>query len=110
MCPGCGEIFASKAELKEHRKEAHGLLTPMGKSSLGASLVALGLRVYLGSVMIIHGYPKLTSRKKQTKQAMKGIGVPEPLTTMASLLEVVGGAALIAGFLVPVVSSLFAAE
>jgi len=110
LCPGCNRRFPTARELRYHRKEAHGMITPVGRSRLGASFASLGLRAFLGTVMMMHGLPKLTTRKEQTIQGMQRLGVPKPATLSASLLEVVGGASLLAGFLVPVVSSLFAAE
>ncbi len=59
--------------------------------------------------MIMHGLPKV-KHQEETVEHMKKLGVPKEATVSASLLEVAGGAALLAGFMVPVVSSLFAAE
>jgi putative oxidoreductase len=86
------------------------LITPVGRSSLSGSIASLALRGFLGTVMIMHGAPKLTKHKEKTVQSMEKLGVPKEATISASLLEVAGGAALLAGFMVPVVSSLFAAE
>jgi uncharacterized membrane protein YphA (DoxX/SURF4 family) len=109
-CPGCGETFSSREELREHRKQNHGRLSPLGKSSIGASLVSLALRLYMGSVMMMHGFPKLTSKRKEVIEGMQSLGVPPALTIATALLEFIGGIFLLVGFLVPLVSSLFAAE
>lgn len=109
-CPVCGQTFYLREDLNSHKAEAHGLITPLGRSALGASLVALGLRIYLGTVMVMHGLPKLTKRRNETQSAMAKMGVPKQLTFLTSLLELIGGIFLIMGFLVPIVSSLFAAE
>ena len=109
-CSACGQLLASKEELRTHRREAHGMITPLGRSSLGASIASLALRGFLGTVMILHGIPKLGKARKQTIEHMEKVGVSKEATTATSLLEVIGGASLIVGFMVPVVSSLFAAE
>lgn len=110
VCPACGYVASSKQDLSEHRKSTHGRLTPIGRSSLASSIASLALRGFLGTTMIMHGAPKLGKKKEQTVEGMQKIGVPKGVTISASLLEVVGGASLLAGFMVPVVSSLFAAE
>lgn len=109
-CRICGERFSTKGELRNHRKESHGLITPLGRSPLGASVASLALRGFLGTTMIMHGLPKLAERKERTIAGMEKLGVPKEATVAASLLEVGGGAALVVGLFVPVVSSLFAAE
>jgi uncharacterized membrane protein YphA (DoxX/SURF4 family) len=109
-CRACGIGFYNEADLEKHVQRRHGKLTPLGKSSFAASVVALGLRVYLGSVMVMHGIPKLTTKKEHAIRAMEGLGVPSALTLMTALLEFVGGISLILGFLVPVVSTLFVGE
>lgn len=109
-CKVCGYVAATKDELKTHSKESHGRITPIGRSSLASSVASLSLRGFLGSVMILHGLPKLGDKKEETIENMESIGVPKEATISSSLLEVVGGASLLAGFMVPVVSSLFAVE
>ena len=109
-CKACGHLAASKEELSDHIHEAHGKLSPIGRSSLASSIASLALRGFLGSVMIMHGLPKLGEKKEETIQHMQEDGVPKQATVSASLLEVVGGASLLVGFMVPVVSGLFAAE
>ena len=109
-CKVCGKILASKKEQSAHRKKDHGLITPAGRSSLGSSIASLALRGFLGNVMIMHGLPLLGKKKEETIQEMKELGVPKEATLSGSLLEVVGGASLLAGFMTPVVSSLFVAE
>ncbi len=57
---------------------------------------------------MVHGYPKLTSMREQTKGFMKSTGVPPAMAPLAGVLEFFGGLALLIGFLVPVVGALFA--
>lgn len=109
-CKVCGKEVSTKEELQLHRKEAHGLITPVGRSSLGSSIASLALRGFLGTVMIMHGVPSLTEKREEMIQEMEKHGVPKEATVSGALLEVAGGAAILAGFLVPVVSSLLAAE
>jgi uncharacterized membrane protein YphA (DoxX/SURF4 family) len=97
-CKLSGEETSTREELQRHRKEAHGLITPVGRSSLSGSIASLALRGFLGTVMIMHGAPKLTKHKEKTIESMEKLGVPNESTISASLLEVAGGAALLTGF------------
>jgi putative oxidoreductase len=71
-----------------------------------AGYLAFILRVWVGANFIIHARPKL-QHLPQTVQSMKGMGVPAGATYAATTLELVGGAALILGLLVPVVGLFF---
>lgn len=61
----------------------------------------LVLRIFLGLVMIYHGYPKLfkPAMRNQAIGGMKGMGVPMGLTVAASLIEFLGGLGLVLGLL-----------
>jgi uncharacterized membrane protein YphA (DoxX/SURF4 family) len=109
-CKACSYVGISKEDLKEHSKQAHAKSTPPGSSSLAASIASLALRGFLGTTMILHGLPKLRSKKEQTLEEMEMLGVPRRVTVSTSLFEVTGGVSLLAGFMVPVVCSLFVAE
>jgi len=60
--------------------------------------------------MVMHGIPKVAEKKDETTERMDTVGVPKSATVFSSLLEVAGGASLLLGFMVPVVSSLFVTE
>ncbi len=77
------------------------LLTAFGTASLL-------LRLALGGLFMVHGYPKVFTRRIQTQQAMAGAGVPPAATNLAGFLEFFGGLALILGFLTPLIAGFFA--
>ena len=56
-------------------------------------------RFVLGVTLIIHGYPKLKDRAKSAGQWMQSMGIPYWTAFLAMLVEVVGGTAIILGFL-----------
>lgn len=64
-------------------------------------LAILALRLFLGAVLIAHGYPKLfkASMRSQAIEGMKAMGVPRALVLIAALIEVLGGLGLVFGFL-----------
>ncbi|MCS6783616.1 MAG: DoxX family protein [Candidatus Caldarchaeum sp.] len=71
----------------------------------------LFLRVVLGFIMLVHGFPKIGGPvRPQMRNAMKGVGVPGPLFDLVAVLEVVGGIALILGLLTRVAALLFAVQ
>jgi putative oxidoreductase len=71
-------------------------------------IASILLRVLLGGIFAVHGYPKLFTRRRQVQQAMAGAGIPPNVTALAGILEFFGGLALIIGFLTPIVAGLFA--
>ncbi len=71
-------------------------------------LTSLLLRLLLGGLFVVHGYPKVFTQRLQIQQAMAGAGVPPTLTSLTGFLEFFGGLALIFGFLTPLVAGLFA--
>jgi uncharacterized membrane protein YphA (DoxX/SURF4 family) len=109
-CKACSYVGISKKDLKEHSRQVHRKSTPIGSSQLAASIASLALRGFLGTTMILHGLPKLGTKKEQTLEEMEKLGVPKGVIVSTSVLEVIGGVSLIAGFMVPVVCSLFAVE
>ncbi|NLU82660.1 DoxX family protein [Rhodococcus sp. HNM0569] len=67
-------------------------------------------RIGIGVVFLAHGLQKLRVWGQDgTAAAFEGMGVPAPSVSafLATWLEIVGGAALILGVLVPVVGALF---
>ena len=77
---------------------------------VNADIAALILRLALGSLFIVHGYPKLTSGRKQGGEWMKSMGLPAAAASLATVLELLGGILLIVGLIVPIVAVLFAIE
>jgi len=75
-------------------------------------LATLALRVFLGAIFIIHGFPKLfrAEARAQTIGFMKSVGIPPALTLAASLLEFFGGLGLLVGLLTEVAALLIALE
>src|SRR3972149_26311 len=75
-------------------------------------LATLVLRVFLGAIFIIHGFPKLfrAEARAQTIGFMKSVGIPPALTLAASLLEFFGGLGLLVGLLTQVAALLLALE
>lgn len=69
----------------------------------------LPLRLTLATIMLYHGWPKLFGGIEGFAQMLDSSGVflPTFFAWVAALLEVVGGAALIVGFLPVVFSGLF---
>ena len=70
-------------------------------------VAALLLRLALGGVFIIHGYPKLKDLGKGAGQWLKSMGIPASLGPFAGIVEFFGGIALIIGILTPIVAALF---
>lgn len=75
-----------------------------------ADFGTLALRIILGILLAYHGYPKITSQRKQTMQWLASMGIPGSSGPLVGLLEFVGGIFLILGFLTPIVSILLAIE
>lgn len=77
----------------------------------GSDLVIFLLRVFLGAVFIVHGWPKIKDLK-QTAQNFEGMGF-KPGTfwgPFVAILEFFGGLALLLGFLTQIFALLFAVE
>ncbi|HEV2121100.1 MAG TPA: DoxX family protein [Candidatus Bathyarchaeia archaeon] len=71
-------------------------------------LPSLILRLAVGTLFIIHGYPKLTTQRKQGEAWMKSVGMPAAMVPLGGVFEFFGGAALILGLLTPIVAVLAA--
>jgi putative oxidoreductase len=70
-------------------------------------LPSLILRVAVGTVFIIHGYPKLTRAQRQQGGAwLKTVGMPAAMVPLGGIVEFFGGLALVLGLLTPIVAVL----
>ena len=74
---------------------------------LQTDLASLVVRLALGGIFIVHGYPKLKDLGKGTGQWMKSIGFPSGMGLFAGIAEFFGGIVVVLGFLTPVVAALF---
>lgn len=70
--------------------------------------VSLLLRLTLGAVFVIHGYPKLKAGGKPAGEWLKTMGIPSGFGLFAGIVEFFGGIALILGLFTSVVAVLFA--
>lgn len=69
----------------------------------------LALRVATGALYMVHGALKVKQPSRgQMRQMMGQLGIPGTLFDLVAVLELLGGLALILGFLVRVASVLFA--
>jgi putative oxidoreductase len=70
--------------------------------------LALVIRVWMGTNMMIHGYPKLKNMKQTAEETKQTLGIPIRATYTATILEFFGGLFLIIGLIVPIVGLFFA--
>ena len=74
-------------------------------------IASLAVRIAIGSLMMIHGLPKLSGpARPQMREGMKQIGIPGVLFDLVGVLEFVGGLFLLIGLLTRIVSILFILE
>ncbi len=71
-------------------------------------LASLILRLAVGSLFMVHGYPKLGSQRQAGTGWMKSMGWPSGIIVFAGVAELFGGLALILGILTPIVALLSA--
>jgi len=71
-------------------------------------LAPLLLRIAVGTLFMVHGYPKLTKARKGTADWLKSMGIPGAFAAFAGFAEFFGGLALLVGFLTPLVAVLAA--
>lgn len=72
-------------------------------------LSSLILRLAIGILFMIHGYPKLTeAQRKQGGSWMKTVGMPAAMIPFGGVVEFFGGLALILGLLTPIIAALSA--
>jgi len=72
------------------------------------SVASLLLRLLVGIVFIVHGYPKLKSGAKGAGEWLKSIGIPSGFGLFAGIVEFFGGILLLVGLLTPVIAALSA--
>ncbi len=78
---------------------------------IAISVGLLFLRIFTGSLFLVHGVPKLFgSSRKTMRDSMRQLGIPGSLFDAVALLEVLGGIALIVGFLTRIAGILFSLE
>lgn len=76
---------------------------------VNTSLASLILRLAVGALFMVHGYPKLGSKQRKEGAAwMKSTGMPGGMIAFAGTAEFFGGLALILGILTPIVAVLAA--
>ena len=75
-------------------------------------VASLVIRVFLGALMVIHGYPKVFSKEQRSQMipAMKSMGVPRIAYELVAILEFFGGLALVFGLLTRLAAMLFTIE
>jgi putative oxidoreductase len=66
------------------------------------------LRLAVGTLFMIHGYPKLTTQRKMAGGWMKSIGMPPALAPFAGFVEFFGGLGLLLGILTQIIAPLSA--
>ncbi len=71
-------------------------------------LPSLILRLAVGTLFMLHGYPKLTSGRQMGEGWMKSMGMPTAMIPFAGVVEFFGGLALVLGILTPIVALLSA--
>ena len=72
-------------------------------------LSSLVLRLAIGTLFLVHGYPKLTAAQRTRGGAwMKSMGMPAAMVPFGGVVEFFGGLALILGILTPIVAALSA--
>lgn len=69
------------------------------------SLASLSLRLAVGTLLAIHGYPKLKAGK-QGGQWITKMGMPAAMVPFAGVAEFFGGLGLIFGLLTPIIAVL----
>jgi len=72
------------------------------------SVASVLLRLLVGIVFIVHGYPKLKSGGKGAGEWLKSIGIPSCFGLFAGIVEFFGGILLLVGLLTPVIAVLSA--
>ena len=90
-----------------HWLPSQGRLAVLGLFSAEYNLGILILRVFIGLLLMTHGYPKLTSGFKGTKKWLASVGLPSLLGPLVGILELLGGAFLALGLLTRIVAFLF---
>src|SRR2546422_1784505 len=91
------------------QEDSRDMIQTLFGSSISVDLSSLILRLAVGTLFIIHGYPKLTAaQRKQGGAWMKSVGMPAAMIPFGGFIELFGGLALILGLLTPIVAALSA--
>ena len=72
------------------------------------STASLLLRLAVGTLFMIHGYPKLTAQRKGTGEWLKSMGFSSGFSGFAGVVEFFGGLALLLGIFTQIVALLSA--
>jgi len=73
------------------------------------SVAALILRLAIGGLFIIHGYPKLgAQQRKQGAEWMKSMGLPGGFILLGGVVEFFGGVAILLGVFTSIIALLCA--
>jgi len=75
---------------------------------LHLSTASLLLRLAVGILFVIHGYPKLTTQRKGAGEWLKSMGLPSGFAAFAGVVEFFGGIALLLGILTQIIAALSA--
>ncbi len=75
--------------------------------NVNTDLASLILRLAVGSLFMVHGYPKLGKQQRQ-QSGMTSMGMPGGMMAFAGVVEFFGGLALILGILTPIIAVLAA--
>ncbi len=77
--------------------------------NVNTNLASLILRLAVGSLFMVHGYPKLGKQQRQQGVGwMTSMGMPGGMMAFAGVVEFFGGLALILGILTPIIAVLAA--
>lgn len=80
--------------------------TKLSSSTAAAGWAPLPIRLIVGFGFLAHGYAKLSRGPESFGVVLQTLGVPEPqaLAWLTTLVELVGGGAVLAGAFIPLVS------
>ncbi len=73
-----------------------------------ADVTSILLRLAIGTLFMIHGYPKLSSQRKTGEDWMKKMGMPTAIIPLGGFVEFFGGLGLLLGILTPIIAVLAA--
>ena len=70
----------------------------------------LVLRIALGGAFMIHGYPKIGSKREDVIDYLRTKGIPGPITVVTGYFEFFGGLLMVVGLGVQIIGLLMAIE
>jgi putative oxidoreductase len=81
----------------------------MNMLGVHVTVAALLLRLVIGAVFIVHGYPKFSAeQRKQGGEWMKSLGLPSGFILFGGIVEFFGGVAILLGVFTQIIAILFA--